>query len=68
MTEEKIQEITQLAEVAHLASERCKALSMQNIRQDFEERRKQAVIYAIAEAEMWEAKRLLSLKIKGKPP
>jgi len=65
MTGEKIATITRLAEAAHLAYERYKALSMQNTAQDFDERKKQSVAYALAEAEMWEAKRLLEVEVKS---
>lgn len=65
MTEEKIAKITRLAEAVHLAAERHKSLSTQSVQQNFEERKKQSVAYALAEAEMWEAKRFLELEVKS---
>lgn len=65
MKEDKINRITKRAETAHLAEERYKSLSLQNVQQDFDERKKQAVAYALAQAEMWEAKELLRAEIES---
>lgn len=65
MTAEKKTEITRLALEAHKASERLRVLGMQNTALSPEEKEKQAVEYALARAEMFEADRLLTKEISA---
>ena len=61
MTDEKIARITALAEDCYQKQVRYENMSMQNIAHlDYEERKKSAVAYALAEAELNEAKALLA--------
>ena len=59
MTTERKQQIERLAIEAHKASETYKALSMQNVGATPNERERQAVVYALATAEMFEARETL---------
>lgn len=54
------QEIERLAVASQLATERYLALSRQNTATEPDERRKQDVAYALAIAEMFEARRALN--------
>lgn len=63
MTDTMKQEIERLALAAHRATERHRALSMQNMATEPDEREKQAVAYALATAEMFEARRALDAAV-----
>jgi hypothetical protein len=56
-------EIEQLALANHRATERYRALSMQNTATDPDEREKQSVAYALATAEMFEARKALDAAV-----
>lgn len=63
MTDTMKQEIERLALASHRATERYRALSMQNTATEPDEREKQAVDYALATAEMFEARRVLDAAV-----
>lgn len=65
MNETRKQEITELASAAHDANERYAMLSMMNVPQDFEERRKARIEIAIAQAELIDANNKLRNAING---
>jgi len=59
MNEEKRVKIEQLAEIAFDAAEKVRGMDMMNANTDPETRKKQAIAYAIAKAEMKEANNAL---------